>query len=180
MALADEISRRDFVVTAPQLIVLAVSAAVAIACVLFHYEAMNWSSLVALRLPLPRRLRIVVLLVVMMMAHVVEVWFFGLTFWWLDRWPELGHLPGTFHEGALDFVYYSVTCFTTLGFGDIVPTGAVRILTGCEALVGLSLITWSASFGFLEMQRDWGEFRRPGSLRDRSESAPADEPPAPD
>ena len=54
-----------------------------------------------------------------------------------------------------------MTAFTTLGLGDVRPTGAMRILTGAEALLGLSLITWSASFAFLRMQRDWAEFRRP-------------------
>jgi hypothetical protein len=32
----------------------------------------------------------------------------------------------------------------------------VRILAGMEALVGLVLITWSASFTFLKMQIYWG------------------------
>jgi hypothetical protein len=31
----------------------------------------------------------------------------------------------------------------------------LRHLTGIEALTGLVLITWSASFLFLEMQRYW-------------------------
>ena len=45
--------------------------------------------------------------------------------------------------------------YTTVGFGDIVPEGALRMITMSEALSGLSLITWSASFTFLEMQRLW-------------------------
>ena len=36
--------------------------------------------------------------------------------------------------------------FTSLGFGDIVPTGAVRLLAGAECLNGLLLIGWSASY----------------------------------
>lgn len=31
----------------------------------------------------------------------------------------------------------------------------VIMITGTEALAGLSLITWSASFTFLQMQRIW-------------------------
>jgi hypothetical protein len=46
-------------------------------------------------------------------------------------------------------------CYTTLGLGDVVPTGAVRFLAGVEALSGFVLITWSASFTFLEMERFW-------------------------
>jgi len=99
-------------------------------------------------------------------AHVIEVWIFGLAYWALDFWPNLGRVDGEFEEGVLDFVYFSVTNYTTVGFGDMVPTGPMRILCGSEALVGLVLITWSASMAFLEMQRDWPEFR-PGQRRGR-------------
>jgi hypothetical protein len=45
--------------------------------------------------------------------------------------------------------------YTTVGFGDLLPQGAIRFMSGMEALTGLVMITWSASFTFLEMQRDW-------------------------
>jgi len=45
--------------------------------------------------------------------------------------------------------------FTTVGFGDLVPTGAIRVLSAAEGLAGLAMITWSASFTFLAMQRLW-------------------------
>ena len=59
-------------------------------------------------------------------------------------------------RGFLDFVYFSAITYTTVGFGDYVPTGPIRFLAGTEALTGFLLITWSASFTFLEMQRYWG------------------------
>ena len=55
----------------------------------------------------------------------------------------------------LDAVYASATTYSTLGYGDLVPKGAVRFLFGTEALVGFLMITWSASFAYLEMQRYW-------------------------
>jgi hypothetical protein len=45
--------------------------------------------------------------------------------------------------------------FTTLGFGDILPEGPIRFMTGVEAVSGLTFITWSASFTFLEMLKTW-------------------------
>jgi hypothetical protein len=39
--------------------------------------------------------------------------------------------------------------------GDIQPHGDLRFLTGIESLTGLVLITWTASFLFVEMQRFW-------------------------
>ena len=160
LSLALEVPRREFQLTGAQLLMLGISVLVTVLCVLLHYEVMNMTSWVLSHVTRLRRMRIVLLILALLGAHVAEVWIFGLTFWLLDQWPSLGQLDGVFNEGAFDFVYYSVTTFTTIGFGDVVPTGAIRILTGTEALVGLSLITWSASLAFLEMQRDWAEFAR--------------------
>ena len=60
-----------------------------------------------------------------------------------------------YQHGILDSVYYSFTSYTTLGFGDIEPSGAIRFVTGMESLTGLVLITWTASFIFIEMERYW-------------------------
>ena len=57
--------------------------------------------------------------------------------------------------GVLDAVYLSATTYTTLGFGDLAPVGPIRFTAGTMALTGFVLITWSASFTFLEMSRDW-------------------------
>jgi hypothetical protein len=53
-----------------------------------------------------------------------------------------GNLSGSF----LDFFYYSINCYTTLGTGDIFANGSMRIATGLEALIGLVLIAWTATF----------------------------------
>ncbi len=158
-ALLLQASRRVFALEGAHVLMLFISALVTILCVVVHYEVMSWSSRYLARLGLPRRMRIVALIFALLAAHVVEIWIFGLTLWVLDAWPSLGTLHGEFDEGAFDFIYFSATVFSTLGFGDIVPQGPVRILTGTESLVGLSLITWSASLAFLEMQRDWAEYR---------------------
>ncbi len=155
-----ETTRRGFDVSGPQLLVGGISALLALICVLVHYEVMSWSSHLLPRLGLARRARIVAVILAMLTAHVIEVWIYGLTYWLLEGWPSLGRIEGSFDEGALDFIYFSVTSYTTLGLGDMIPTGAIRILCGSEVLVGFTLITWSASLAFLEMQRDWYEFRR--------------------
>ncbi len=173
LALQD-VPRQAFVVTGAQVTVGVISILVVIVCVLFHYEVMSLSSRFLPRMRIPRRARIVGLIFAMFLAHIVEVWIFALTYWQPDRWPYLGHIEGEFPEGALDFVYYSVVTFTNLGFGDAIPVGAVRILTGAEALVGMSLMTWSASLAFLEMQHDWREFRRDAPALDDPEDAQAD------
>ena len=36
----------------------------------------------------------------------------------------------------MDCVYYSFITYTTLGFGDVIPTGTLRFLTSLESLTG--------------------------------------------
>ena len=66
-----------------------------------------------------------------------------------------GIFKGNYDGSILDNVYFSYTSYTTLGMGDIDPFGHIRHLVGLESLVGLLLITWTASFLYLEMQRYW-------------------------
>ena len=47
------------------------------------------------------------------------------------------------------------THYETLGFGDIYPTGALRVVCGIESLIGLLMVGWTASFTYLEMRRYW-------------------------
>lgn len=65
------------------------------------------------------------------------------------------HLHKIIYKNDLDCVYFSFTTYTTIGFGDIAPTGHLKYLTGLQALTGLVLITWTVSFLFLEMQKYW-------------------------
>ncbi len=57
----------------------------------------------------------------------------------------------------MNFVYFSITNYTTDGHGDIKPFGHFRFTAGIEAITGLLLITWSASFMFVEMTKFWEE-----------------------
>jgi hypothetical protein len=42
-----------------------------------------------------------------------------------------------------------------LGIGDLYPTGALRIISGIEALNGLVMVGWSASMTYIYMEKFW-------------------------
>lgn len=90
-----------------------------------------------------------------LLAHVVEIWLFAVGYYVLIYSGHAGSLEGDFHLGLSDCGYYSYITYTTLGFGDITPSGPLRFLTGMEALTGLVMITWTASFMYLQMERLW-------------------------
>ena len=86
------------------------------------------------------------------LVTVCEIWIFGLIMWLLLHWPACGSVaPAPQH--LFDVIYVSAVTYTSVGFGDLAPIGPIRFLTGTEALTGFVLITWSASFTYLEMQR---------------------------
>ena len=56
-----------------------------------------------------------------------------------------------------EIVYFSGSVYTSLGFGDIVPVNSGRFLVVIEAVTGLVLIAWTASFTFYQMREHWME-----------------------
>jgi hypothetical protein len=92
-----------------------------------------------------------------LIGHVLEVWIFAFGYYFLIKIGQYGTLIGDIPDGLNDYAYYSFSVYTSLGFGDIFPVGPLRFLTGMEALTGLVLIAWTASFMFLQMQRFWNE-----------------------
>ena len=125
--------------------------------VVIHYEFLYRLTLVIPRIEIAHRYRIVLGVVGALIAHAIEVWIFAVVYYLMHKAEDWGELTGNFNGTLMDCAYFSFTTFTTLGFGDIEPLGDVRYLTGLEALTGLVLITWSASFLYLEMQKDWDQ-----------------------
>ncbi len=134
---------------------LLVNTAVVALAVLIHYEFLRRLTAMLPAMRIRHRTRIVIGVVGALVAHTLEVWLFALAYWFMHRLEGWGTLGGAFDGSLFDCGYFSFTVFSTLGFGDIVPAGNLRYLTGIESLTGLVLITWSASFLFVEMQRHW-------------------------
>ncbi len=140
------------------IVVMATLAAVSLA-VLMHYEGLQFSSRSLQRIGGPQRIKVLYGIFSMLALHVSEIWVFGGVTWLLLHWPVSGHIAiGGMASGPpslLDSVYMSAVTYTTVGFGDLVPVGPIRFLTGMEALTGFVMIGWSASFTYLEMERFW-------------------------
>jgi predicted membrane protein len=141
------------------LAVVAVTVVAVAACVMLHYEVLSWlfRRLGHLdHVEEKRRRRVLYGIFGVLSVHVVEIWMFGLAYYLLQVGsPSFGHIQGIAAGSLIDHVYFSAVTFTTVGFGDVIPAGPVRFLAGTEALTGFVLITWSASFTYLEMNRFW-------------------------
>jgi hypothetical protein len=139
-------------------LVFIINTFLVLATIIIHYEALFQLSK---RLSLTKRItpsyKVLICVFTIFLAHVVEIWLFGLGYYFSSQLDGIGNLFGkTANHGIiLDYVYLSFVTYTTLGYGDLVASGYLRYLTGVEALVGLILITWSASFLFIEMGKYW-------------------------
>ncbi len=122
-------------------------------CVVVHFEALSTLARME-RLPVSPRVNLLLIMFGLLFAHVVEIWIYAGGYWLATGPFELGSLAGG--DGTwFGLLYYSSVVYTTVGFGDVLPTDGIRMITSSQGLTGLALITWSASFTFLEMQRVW-------------------------
>lgn len=151
-------------------------------CVGVHYEGLSLATALIRRATSAHRLRVVIGLIAALCAHILEVFVFAIGWFALERlgMAELNIQSPTF----IDHAYFSFVTYSSLGYGDVVPVGDARLLAGLEALVGLVLIAWTASFTYFEMTLYWDNDRRDlttllrRSQPDRAEgpAQPTDEP----
>lgn len=85
------------------------------------------------------------------LAHVAEVFVWGLFYWWMGLFPDFATAE-----------YFSIVTYTTVGYGDLVPPERWRLLAGVEALTGLLMAGWSTAF-FFSFASPW---HSPGANRD--------------
>jgi hypothetical protein len=65
-----------------------------------------------------------------LIAHVIEVWVFGVAYYVMNDRADFGYLAGNFDGSLLDCGYFSFATFTTAGYGDIFPEGGLRYTAG--------------------------------------------------
>jgi Ion channel len=143
-----------------------------IVTILIHYEVLRFTSDHLRDIPVVPHARILVVVIAVFAAHTVEVWIYGLAYWLFTQVFGLGGFGGQPVAGFEDSLYFSAVTYTSLGLGDYYPTRHLRLIAGVEALNGLVLIGWSASFTYLTMERYWplhGKTRRRRHLPARAE-----------
>ncbi|TMV10384.1 two pore domain potassium channel family protein [Ruegeria sediminis] len=118
-------------------------------------------------------LRILMIVLAVFLVHMGEVTLYAVAYWLGGQVFGIGSFGGVPTNAPLDYFYFSVVSFTSLGIGEVFPHSHLRFLTGVEALNGLLLIAWSASFLFVAMNRlwEWQSFSVPeaGETPDRAD-----------
>jgi hypothetical protein len=159
------------------LLAMTASLVLVISTILVLYETLRLTSEHLSELPIPPRMRILAVVLMTFVGHTVAVWIYAGAYWMLVLHLGVGAFAGAPVTSFEDCLYFSVVAYTSLGFGDHFPTSHTRLLAGIEALNGLLLIGWSASFTYLAMERYWplhGKARAHHAAR--RGQAPAGEP----
>jgi Ion channel len=124
-------------------------------CAFVHYEVLRTCNEALPRLQwIPGRALVLIATGAAFCSHVIQMALFAGAYWLLHD-TTLGSLHGQAQNTASTFLYFSAETYTSLGFGDVYPIGEMRLIAGIEALTGLLMIGWSASFTYLEMRRHW-------------------------
>ena len=139
-------------------IVILACSILLVASTALHYEALRTLHVRLPQLRIPHRTKLLVVMAGAFLAHGAEILMFGTAMYALIHWSGAGNL-GSATASLTNCMYLSAETYTSLGFGDLTPTGPVRLLAGTEALLGLLLIGWSASFTYIAMERFWNDGR---------------------
>lgn len=135
---------------------LVVLAIVLVASSVFvHFDVLERLNRAIPRARLAPRFRVLLVMIALLLVHCVEVAIFAAGLLLAVDSGYLGHVAGVQSLSLADALYVSAATYTTVGYGDLAPVGPIRLIMGLEALTGFLLLTWSASFTFLEMQRYW-------------------------
>lgn len=89
-------------------------------------------------------------LCIIIIGHLFSALMFAVAFHVGEFQIGFGTLTQTFSDALpprfMDRFYFSLVNLTTLGRGDLLPTGHLRFLTAMEALLGFLVITGSGAF----------------------------------
>jgi Ion channel len=128
------------------------TAVALIATTAFHYETLSLLSRRFAAKSTTRR-SLPGMIVVIIGAHLIEIGFYALAYYLAVTTFGLGGFNSGPMTGIFDYYYFAAETYSSLGYGDIYPTGAMRLIAAIEPLNGLLLLTWSGAFLFMLVER---------------------------
>lgn len=115
------------------------------------------------------------------LLHVVEAGFYASALKSAQTLDLGGFASAGAHSSWMDTYYFALVSYTSLGLGDIYPTGHLRLIAGVASLNGFLLISCSAALLFRMVNRSEGHtdpspassMRRPPTIPGRKRRDPA-------
>ncbi len=135
------------------LIAALISVALIVFCVRVFYEILvhvwTWLPKVEGR----PGLQVVLTMLAAFMGHTIAVWAFGVVYYLFASHLGFGSLEGKIDHHLLDYVYFSVICYSSLGLSNVYPVGGLQMLVGIESILGLILTGWTVTFTYIVTEK---------------------------
>ena len=146
---------------------------------LIHYEVLRALTVGLPVFVIPARSKLLVVIFGAFIAHAAEIILYAVAIHVIVHNVGVGTLHDSTNPALSTCLYFSAETYTSLGYGDFLPGGELRLIAGVEALNGLLLIGWSASYTYIAMERFWSSdsienapvFSQRGDSADASPSA---------
>jgi hypothetical protein len=131
-----------------------------VATTVIHYEVLRLLTVGLPALGMRARAKLIIVIFGAFCAHAIEIFLYGIAFYLLATYLGAGSMGEPAELSFSRCLYFSGETYTSLGYGDIVPLGSLRLLAGMEALNGLLLIGWTASYTYISMERFWDDAKK--------------------
>ncbi|WP_319782635.1 ion channel [Oceanisphaera sp. IT1-181] len=129
---------------------IALAALLIAVCTAIHYGVLRFASQFVTPSRHPGHC-LAVTVAAIVLAHTSEALLYAAGFWIAVHDLQIGDLVSSATSDGkplifMDYFYFSLVNFTTLGRGDLTPGGHLRFMTAMEAFHGFLLITASGTF----------------------------------
>ncbi len=94
--------------------------------VLIHYEGLRLVSHLAETAPLRPRLKMLVVIMGVLAAHMIEAGVYGVGYWLGADILHFGRFVGDRPTTVFQFYYFALETYTTQSVGDTYPVGGLR------------------------------------------------------
>lgn len=122
-------------------------------CVMVFYEILAHVWLLLPKLEGRPGIQIMFTMLAAFVGHTAAVWAFGMVYYYFASHLGFGSLDGRMEHQMLDYIYFSVICYSSLGLSDIYPVGGLQMLVGIESILGLILTGWTVTFTYIVTER---------------------------
>jgi hypothetical protein len=135
------------------LIAALISLGLIVVSVVVFYEILAHLWLYLPKLEGMPRTQILVTILACFLGHTIVVWLFGLTYYGLEHHLEFGSFKGAHTMQLMDYIYFSGVAYSSLGLGDMYPTGDMRLMIAVEVILGLILIGWTITITYFATEK---------------------------
>jgi hypothetical protein len=113
---------------------------------IFHFEALSGIDRYS-RLRHHPHIAVPAVLSAVIVAHIVEIASYTGIYILADGPLDLGSFAGQ-QPGFAGMFYFAAETYSSLGAGDVIPHGALRLIASIGSINGILLLAWSGAYLF--------------------------------